>query len=75
MNEGIDIPECDSVYITKPNDNIINLVQRMSRCNRILPNKFIANIFIWSTKSYIKKYVNDLFINKINKSQIRKVMI
>jgi superfamily II DNA or RNA helicase len=34
FDEGIDIPECDSIYLTHPNDNIENLIQRISRANR-----------------------------------------
>ena len=63
LNEGIDIPECDSVFITKPNDNIINLVQRMCRCNRLFVNKHTANIYMWCNKNnkifnYFKKYID-----------------
>ena len=39
LDEGIDIPQCDSVYITQPNNNIINIVQRMCRANKITQNK------------------------------------
>lgn len=52
LDEGIDIPECDSVYLTHPNYNPINFIQRISRCNRIKPKDSgianIANIFIWA---------------------------
>ena len=50
LDEGIDIACCDSVFITTLNDNPLNLLQRISRCNRIdedNENK-IANIFIWT---------------------------
>ena len=47
LDEGIDIPECDSVYITQPNNNIINIVQRMCRANRIYKNKTECNIYLW----------------------------
>jgi superfamily II DNA or RNA helicase len=77
FNEGIDIPECDSVFITKPNDNVINLIQRMCRCNRILPNKKICNIYIWTNDiKKIKKNINDFIDNKINyfdPNQIKKI--
>jgi len=46
LNEGVDIPECDSIFITKQNDNMINLIQRMCRCNRILPNKNMCYIYL-----------------------------
>ena len=50
LDEGIDIPECDSVYLTHPNNNPINIIQRISRSNRIdINNKDkISRIFIWS---------------------------
>jgi superfamily II DNA or RNA helicase len=30
LDEGIDIPECDSVYLTHPNNNPINIIQRIA---------------------------------------------
>jgi len=52
LDEGIDIPECDAVYLTHPNYNPINFIQRISRCNRIKPNDSninnTANVFIWA---------------------------
>ena len=50
LDEGIDIPECDSIYLTHPNNNPINIIQRISRANRLdTQNKDkIAKIFIWS---------------------------
>jgi superfamily II DNA or RNA helicase len=39
LNKGIDIPICDSVFITEPNNNIDNLIQMMSRANRIYLSK------------------------------------
>jgi hypothetical protein len=52
MDEGIDIPECDSVYLTHPNYNPINFIQRISRCNRIKPFESglenIAHVLIWA---------------------------
>jgi superfamily II DNA or RNA helicase len=82
LNEGIDIPECDSVYITEPMENIINLIQRMCRCNRIIKNKNTCNIYIWSNNKTVKKienYLNEVdivFENKIEylKTNIKKNM-
>ncbi len=56
LDEGIDIPECDSIYLTHPNNNLINIIQRISRANRIDKNNIekIAKVFIWS-KDEIKK--------------------
>jgi superfamily II DNA or RNA helicase len=35
LDEGIDIPECDSIFLTHPNNDPSNLIQRISRANRI----------------------------------------
>ncbi len=70
LDEGIDIPECDSVCILKPNDNIENIVQRINRCNRIMNNKHKSYIYIWSNKNKldkIMKYINDLTNNELIK--------
>jgi len=74
LNEGINIPICDSVFITNPNNNIVNLIQRMSRCNRILDNKDNCKIYLWcrdkkidKIMSYINENTNNEFINKIYK--------
>ena len=50
LDEGIDILECDSVYLTHPNNNPINIIQRISRANRLDKNNInkIAKIFVWS---------------------------
>ena len=55
LDEGIDIPECDSIYLTHPNNNIISIIQRISRANRLDKNNTnkIAKIFVWS-KNEIK---------------------
>lgn len=70
LDEGIDIPECDSVYLTHPNNNPINIIQRISRANRLdINNKDkIAKIFIWS-KDKIKL---DNIMKNINKTIIIK---
>lgn len=70
LNEGIDIPECDSIYITTRITNTINLIQRMCRCNRIIPNKNVGFIYIWNNSN--KKTINEIFqnINFIVKSEI-----
>jgi superfamily II DNA or RNA helicase len=50
LDEGIDIPECDSVYLTHPNNNPVNIIQRISRANRLSNYKNKAHILLW-TKS------------------------
>ena len=86
LDEGIDIPECDSVYITQPNNNILNLVQRMCRANRIYNDKTECNIYMWCSEektqkiiNYIYKKTDDYFVFKIkqikNKIDIGKLVI
>lgn len=58
LDEGIDIPECDSVFITQPNNNIANLIQRMCRCNRVIENKKKCNMYIWCTDKKIQQVMN-----------------
>lgn len=64
LDEGIDIPECDSVYLTHPNNNPINIIQRISRSNRVdvNNNEKIAKIFLWC-KNEIKL---ELIINNLS---------
>jgi len=48
LDEGIDIPECDSVFLTNPNNNPTNIIQRISRANRIINGvEKIAKVLIW----------------------------
>jgi superfamily II DNA or RNA helicase len=66
LNECIDIPSCDSIYISYATENKISTIQRISRCLRIdKNNKYkIGNIYIWcdeysnilNTLSSIKEY-------------------
>jgi len=67
LDEGIDIPVCDSIYLTHPNNNIINIIQRISRANRLDSNNVdkIAKVFVWGK--------NDNKLEKI-KSDISKVI-
>ena len=66
LDEGIDIPECDSIYLTHPNNNPINIIQRISRANRLDINDInkIAKILIWS-KDEVKLEQIMKNINKI----------
>lgn len=63
LDEGVDIPECDCVYVTQPNNNIENLVQRMCRANRILPNKQICYIYLWAKPNKATKILEYIFNN------------
>jgi len=50
LDECIDIPKCDSVYITYKVVNPINIIQRVSRCLRVSENKGKSGIFLWCNK-------------------------
>jgi predicted helicase len=63
LDEGIDIPECDSVYLTHPNNNPINIIQRISRSNRLdINNKDkISKIFLWCKNEIkLEQIINNL---------------
>lgn len=74
LNECIDIPSCDSIYISYPPKNKITTIQRISRATRVDKiNHFkIANVYIWcdaytevlETLSSIKEY-DIMFKDKI----------
>lgn len=69
----------DSIFITKPNDNITNLIQRMCRCNRIMPNKNFCYIYLWGDKQIVKdisnylKGIDNIITNKIEFLQINNI--
>jgi superfamily II DNA or RNA helicase/molybdopterin biosynthesis enzyme MoaB len=66
LNECIDIPSCDSIYISYTPKNKISTIQRISRSTRINKNNHFknANIYMWceeyedilETLSSIKEY-------------------
>ena len=80
LDECIDIPSCDSIFITYPCKNKIRLIQRLCRCIRIDKNNKskIGNIYIWcneydeitDTLSGIKEYdiefKDKIRVNEIN---------
>ena len=85
LDEGIDIPECDSVYLTHPNNNPVNIIQRISRANRIAINKNNSHILLWTKNKtnldniikQIKEYIpinfsniNSTFINNHDNDNI-----
>lgn len=70
LDECIDIPNCDSVYITYKVVNPINIIQRVSRCLRVSENKGKSGIFLWCNKyREIKLVCNLLEEFNINISQ------
>lgn len=77
LDEGINIPECDSVFITQPNNNITNLVQRMCRANRITNTKDKSDIYMWCREKktegiiqYISNNTMDCIKNKVKRLDV-----
>lgn len=68
LDEGIDIPECDSVYLTHPNHNPINFIQRISRCNRInkLDTNKSSHVLIWAKNQNKIIQIDNLISEYIN---------
>ncbi len=52
LDECIDIPSCDSIYITYPTKAKIRTIQRLMRCTRTLPadKHKVGNVFIWCSE-------------------------
>ena len=74
LNECIDIPKCDSVFIGNvcESSSEITMVQRLCRANRLLkehPNK-IANCFMWTDD--LNKIVGTLSLLKNNDIDFHK---
>ena len=74
LNEGVDIPKCDSVFIGNVGEhaNNITMVQRMCRANRLVkenPNK-VANCFLWTDD--MNKIVGSLSLLKENDMEFHK---
>ena len=68
LDEGIDIPECDSVFVAKPDEDIDNLVQRISRCNRMIEGKNLSTTYLWCGYRKLKSIldtINKKFVCKI----------
>ena len=64
LNECIDIPECDSIFITYTSQSHIRNIQRLCRANRLNrknPYK-VASIFLWIDANYFEM---EIFIKHI----------
>jgi superfamily II DNA or RNA helicase len=73
LDEGIDIPSCDSVFITNPSNDMNNLIQRISRCNR--KKDYDSHVYIWTDNNkttdileYLNKKSDVKYNKKINKT-------
>jgi type I site-specific restriction endonuclease len=76
LNECIDIPKCDSIYITYPSKSKIRNIQRLCRANRKdkeNPNK-ITRVFLWADEfddtveiiRHLKEFDNSFTVSKVN---------
>lgn len=76
LNECIDIPSCDSIFITYPTTSKIKIIQRICRSNRkdkYNPNK-ISKIFVWTNEyedmidiiSNLKEFDSNFLKDKVN---------
>ena len=77
LNECIDIPECDSIFITYASKSRIRNIQRLCRANRKdakNPNK-VASVFLWcdeytemaSFMKHIKEYDSIFTFEKVKR--------
>jgi len=48
LDEGIDVPMCDAVYIAHSVNNEARFIQRMCRANRLDYPCKVASVFVWS---------------------------
>lgn len=75
LNECIDIPSCDSIFITYPTTSKIKIIQRICRANRKdkhNPNK-ISKIFVWTDEyedmteiiSNLKEFDSNFLTDKV----------
>lgn len=58
LDEGIDLPKCDSVFVSNVTDSSssVRMVQRMCRANRLdpdRPNK-VSHVFLWSPDEFVR---------------------
>ena len=75
LDECIDIPACDSIYIDSPGNSKIRNIQRISRANRLDKNNphKKSRIFIWADEyndtvsmiKHLKEFDDDFKCEKI----------
>ena len=85
LDECIDIPQCNSIYITYNSKSKIKTIQRICRAMRKTNDSTkIANLFIWSENdindcidiiSSIKEIDNVSFVDKINLLKVSNTFI
>jgi superfamily II DNA or RNA helicase len=81
LNECIDVPECDSIFIAYPSKSKIRNIQRMCRANRKDKKNLnkIARIYIWADEykdelvdfiSHLKEYDNKFTFDKVKRLNV-----
>ena len=76
LNECIDIPSCDSIFITYPSESKISNIQRMCRANRKNKNNIHkkSKVFLWCDEysditifiSQLKEFDENFIENKVS---------
>jgi len=81
LNECIDIPECDSIFIAYPSKSKIRNIQRVCRANRLdkkNPDK-VSRIYVWADEykddlvdfiSHLKEYDEGFSFNKVKRINV-----
>lgn len=81
LNECIDVPECDSIFIAYPSKSKIRNIQRMCRANRknkAMADK-IARIYIWADEykdelvdfiGHLKEYDSQFTFDKVKRLNV-----
>jgi superfamily II DNA or RNA helicase len=81
LNECIDVPECDSIFIAYPSKSKIRNIQRMCRANRknkAMTDK-IARIYIWADEykdelvdfiGHLKEYDSQFTFDKVKRLNV-----
>jgi len=85
LNECIDIPECDSIFIAYPSKSKIRNIQRVCRANRKDKKNIdkVARIYVWADEykddlvdfiSHLKEYDEGFSFNKVKRLNVHGKM-
>ena len=81
LNECIDIPECDSIFIAYPSKSKIRNIQRVCRANRLDKKNIgkVAGIYVWADEykddlvdflGHLKEYDEGFSFNKVKRLNV-----
>ena len=81
LNECIDIPECDSIFIAYPSKSKIRNIQRVCRANRLDKKNIgkVAGIYVWADEykddlvdflGHLKEYDGGFSFNKVRRLNV-----